>query len=311
MWPFTRHQNGPTRGVSETKGHCWRSRPLRDKRGEAGDACGGKWAIGEPCPKAVNIDRRSRCHVLQMCLGEPAVARPSQAERAGRLRNRALDTLSLGIELAACLARQARPCRRECLVLLARMQGQLSAPSLRLRAAGFGWADLTVAWAEADADIAPARLVRILAPGRAHVPLRALRARLLPVDRELGSAEGPLGAGLPAHVLPRWADQVDAEARMGCDELTGADVARIDQVLDRHQALIGQRHVDRLGARRLVYVGRCRVSMDHEPRRLRVTGLGDMDHVAGPARAALGPEPCLDVVGRLDAVARAATLHRP
>jgi hypothetical protein len=58
-----------------------------------------------------------------------------------------------------------------------------------------------------------------------------LRTLLPPVDREVGSAEGTLDAGLPAHVLPRWADQVDAEALTGCDELTGADVARIDQVL--------------------------------------------------------------------------------
>src|ERR1700753_3646650 len=232
-------------------GHCWRSRSLCGQRGEARDACGGKWATGEPCPKAVNVDRRSRCHVLQVCLSQPAVARSSQAECTGRLRNRALDALALGVELAAGL------------VLLARMQGQLSATSFCLCAACFGWADVTVTWAEADANVAPARFVRILAPVRTHVPLRALRALLLPVDREVGRAEGTLGAGLPAHVLPRWADQVDAKALTGCDEVTGADIARIDHVLGRRQALVGQRRVDRLCAHRLVYVGRCRVRMDH------------------------------------------------
>src|ERR1041385_3482204 len=109
--------------VSKMLRRCWRNRSLRGQRGEARDACGSKWATGEPCRKAVNVDRRSCCHVLQVCLGQPAVARPSQAECAGRLRNRALDALALGVELAAGLVPQARPCRREGLVLLARMQG--------------------------------------------------------------------------------------------------------------------------------------------------------------------------------------------
>src|ERR1700759_7747 len=297
--------------VPKTIRHCWRSRSLRGKRSEARDACGSKWATGKPCRKAINVDRRSRCHVLQVCLGQPAVARSSQAECAGRLRKRALDALALGVELAAGLVLQARPCRREVLVLLARMQGQLSAPSLRLCAACFGWADVTVTRAEADANVAPARFVRILAPGRTHMPFRALRVLLPPVNREVGSTEATLGAALPAHVVPWWADQVDAEALTGCDEVTGADVACIDQVLGRRQALVGQRSVDRLCARRLMYIGQCRVSMDHEPRCSFVTGLGDMGHIPGPTRAALGPEPCLDIVGRLDAVARAAALHCP
>src|SRR6201995_4476749 len=156
--------------VPKTIRHCWRSRSLRGKRSEARDACGSKWATGKPCSKAVNVDRRRRCHVLQVCLGQPAVARSSQAECAGCLRNRTLDALAPGVELAAGLVLQARPCHREGLVLLARMQGQLSATSLRLCAACFGWADVTVTRAEADANVAPARLSAYSPPGAPICP---------------------------------------------------------------------------------------------------------------------------------------------
>ena len=53
------------------------------------------------------------------------------------------------------------------------------------------------------------------------------------------------------------------------------------------------------------------IGVDDEPRSALVTGLGEVDHVAGPARSGLGPEAGVDVVRGLDAVARAAALHRP
>src|SRR5215210_7115414 len=42
-----------------------------------------------------------------------------------------------------------------------------------------------------------------------------------------------------------------------------------------------------------------------------VAGLGQVDHVAGPTHAGLGPEAGVGVVRRLDAVAGATALHRP
>jgi len=46
-----------------------------------------------------------------------------------------------------------------------------------------------------------------------------------------------------------------------------------------------------------MHVGRCRVGVDHEARHVLVASLGEVDHVAGPAGAALGPEAGVAVVG--------------
>jgi hypothetical protein len=42
-----------------------------------------------------------------------------------------------------------------------------------------------------------------------------------------------------------------------------------------------------------MHIGRDCVGMDHQARRAGIAGLGVMNHVAGPVRAALGAEPSL------------------
>ena len=101
-------------------------------------------------------------------------------------------------------------------------------------------------------------------------------ARLLsvPVHGEVVDAERTLGPSLPARVSPRRTDQVDAVALAGDDDVTRADVARVDQVLGRCHALGGQRVVDGTGAGRLMHVGRRRLAVDDQARQALVTGFG-------------------------------------
>jgi hypothetical protein len=114
---------------------------------------------------------------------------------------------------------------------------------------------------------------------------------------------------LPARVPPAGPDQVDVVPLAGGDELVGADVGGVHQVLGRGRALGRERIVDRRRARRLVHVGRRRVGVQHKARGTLVAALGQVDHVARPAHAALRPEARLGVVGRFDAIAGAASLR--
>src|SRR3954453_17963286 len=91
----------PTMVFTKTAGYRWRSRPLCRERGEARGTRRCERTSGEPCREAVEVDGRGGGHVLQAGLGHPAVARPAQAEGADALRDRALDTLALGVEPAA------------------------------------------------------------------------------------------------------------------------------------------------------------------------------------------------------------------
>ena len=52
----------------------------------------------KPCGKAVDIERHSRRHSLQMHLRQPAVARLAESERADALGQRALDASPLPIK---------------------------------------------------------------------------------------------------------------------------------------------------------------------------------------------------------------------
>ena len=68
--------------------------------------------------------------------------------------------------------------------------------------------------------------------------------------------------------------------------------------------------MDRRRAGRLMHVGRRRVGMDHQARCPCIAGFSEIDHVASPVRASLGPEPRLGMVGRFHPVARTAALRR-
>ena len=158
------------------------------------------------------------------------------------------------------------------------------------------------------------RPARRLALSPQPVLSRALRAAHrppVPVHGEVGDEEGAFRLGSASSGPGARADQVDAVPLAGRDEVLGADIGGVDQVLGRRQPLGGERGVDRLGAHGLVDVGRRRVGVQHQARRARVAGLGEVDHVAGPVRAALGPEAGLGVVGGLDPIAGTAALHGP
>src|SRR4051812_48022249 len=101
---------------------------------EGGKARGAGWgerAGDQPGCEAIEVEGRGGRHALQARLGEPAVARLAQTKRTHALRDRTLDTLALGVELAAGLAVQACPSGRDRLVLWACVQRKPAADSLR------------------------------------------------------------------------------------------------------------------------------------------------------------------------------------
>jgi len=96
-----------------------------------------------------------------------------------------------------------------------------------------------------------------------------------------------------------------------CDQVFGADIGGINQVLGRRQTLGHESGEDRLGAPGFVDVGWRRVGVQQQSRRARVAGLGKMHHVASPVSAAFGSEAGVNIVGGLDWVTRTAAPHAP
>lgn len=78
----------------------------------------------------------------------------------------------------------------------------------------------------------------------------------VPFHGEVGNEKSVLLLYLPILNRTRKADEIDAVAFVGCNEMLGADISGIDQVFDRSQALGGERGVDRLRAHGLMDIGR-------------------------------------------------------
>jgi hypothetical protein len=87
---------------------------------------------------------------------------------------------------------------------------------------------------------------------------------MLPVHGEVGDEEGLLLLCLPVPDRARGPDEVDAVPLTGRDEVLGADLGGVDQMLGREEALGGERGVDRLGPHGLMDVGRSHVGVEHQ-----------------------------------------------
>ena len=134
-----------------------------------------------------------------------------------------------------------------------------------------------------------------LAFGAAHL----LRG---PVDDEVGRIEATLHTALPRHLAAGRTDEVDAMPIAGVDQQPSADIGAVDEVFGGQKPFGREGSMDRSRTPRLVHVGRRRIGVQDEVRGIRIAGFGEMDHVAGPVRAALGAEARLGLVGRLDPV---------
>ena len=88
----------------------------------------------KPCGKAVDIERHSRRHSLQMHLRQPAVARLAESECPDALGQRALDAGPLLIEAPFFVTRLARSGRSQRLMRLTGVERELASLGLRLRA---------------------------------------------------------------------------------------------------------------------------------------------------------------------------------
>src|SRR4051794_23236324 len=233
--PWPTHQDRPTlqgcgffQRLSNERGHRWRIGRLRRECSKARNASGREWSAREPSSNTVEIEGRSRSHVLQARLGQAAIARPAQAEGPHALGQRALYALALRVEAPAFRRALPGPGRSEGLGFALRKKGEHATVEAQTRpgAAGPGRAGATVGGSEPGPDRAPlARALGALEPARALLALRTARHAPVPVHGEVGGAERFLGAGLPALVRTGRADQVDAVLLVGHDEVVGADIS--------------------------------------------------------------------------------------
>ncbi len=106
----------------------------------------------KPCGKAVDIERHSRRHILQMHLRQPAVARLAESERADALGQRALDASPQLIEPPLFVTRLARSGRSQRFVRLTGVKRELASLRLRPRAQQLRGAGLTGGRTEVDFD---------------------------------------------------------------------------------------------------------------------------------------------------------------
>src|SRR4051794_19532334 len=208
--------------------------------GEARGAGRGARDRAEPGGKALDIDRGRGRHVLEVRLGQSAVAAAAQAEGAHPLRNRALDPGPPRVATTPLLRREPLPGGPQRLVLGARRQLQVPGPVLGPGAQGPRRAGAAVGLAEHHRDVRRAGVVDLRAPGGGELPLRAAHPLRGPVGLEAVERVGALGLGLPARVRPRRAEQVDPQLLAAAHQQLRVDVGGVHQVLARHQAFPGQ-----------------------------------------------------------------------
>jgi hypothetical protein len=79
------------------------------ERGEARGTGGGARGCPEPGGEAFEIDRGRSRHVLQVGFGQPPIAAAAQPEGAHPLREGALNSGPLGVEVPPFLRREPRP----------------------------------------------------------------------------------------------------------------------------------------------------------------------------------------------------------
>jgi hypothetical protein len=116
---------------------------------------------------------------------------------------------------------------------------------------------------------------------------------------EVSRPEGIALPVLPALVRPGWADEVDVERLVSCEQVRRTDVGGIHQMGGGVQPLGRQRRVDRLGPHGLVDVGRRGIGVHHQTRRVLIARLGQVHHVAGPPHAALAAVAGFRIIGGL------------
>jgi hypothetical protein len=116
---------------------------------------------------------------------------------------------------------------------------------------------------------------------------------------EVSRPEGIALPVLPALVRPGWADEVDVERLVSCEQVRRTDVGGIHQMGGGGQPLGRQRRVDRLGPHGLVDVGRRGIGVHHQTRRVLIARLGQVHHVAGPPHAALAAVAGFRIIGGL------------
>src|SRR4051794_2650001 len=152
--------------------------------GEARGAGGGAWGRPEPGGEALDIDRGRGRHVLEVGLGEAAIAAAAQPERAHALRDGPLDPGPSRVGTPALLGRDPPPRGLERLAFGARLQLQVPGLVFAARAQGPCRAGAAVRLAEPDRDVGRAGVVDLPGPGRGELAFGAARPLLVPVDLE-------------------------------------------------------------------------------------------------------------------------------
>src|SRR5215211_4399563 len=184
----------------------------RQRRSESGEARGpaaAKWRAGEPGVDADHVERQRGQHMLQVGLGQAAVAGLVQVAAAGGLRDGPLDPGAvrvpllpgrgdlLGAELALGLELRAGP------------EGEMAGVGRRAGAAGAVGTGRAVGGAEGRLHDGQPVAAGALPPVAGGLAVGAGDLLVVPVDLEPGEVKAVLVAGLPAGVGRQWADQLD------------------------------------------------------------------------------------------------------
>src|SRR5689334_6541017 len=141
------------------------------ERGEARDAGGGARDRVEPGAETAEVDRGGGRHVLQVGLGQAAVAAAAQAEGAHPLRDGTLDAGPPGVDTTPRLGRELPARRPERLVLGPGWQLQVAGPGARAR--GPRRARAAVGLTEQHTDVGTTAPLDPLAPARGQPALGA------------------------------------------------------------------------------------------------------------------------------------------
>jgi hypothetical protein len=150
-------------------------------------------------------------------------------------------------------------------------------------------------------DRSAVAVVFLFPPIETSVPAWADGALVVPVDGEVGAGGALVLPGLAAAVVRGRAEQFHTPIGRG-QEQGGSGAAGIHDMHLRQQLPCRERLVDRFGHLRVGHhcSGGCHLR-DHV-RRIRLTRLGQMRLVAGPARAVLDPVTGIGVIGRAQPV---------
>lgn len=200
----------------------------------------------EPGAEPHDIDRRGGRHVLELRFGASPVARTSEAEGADSLRERPFDASAVGVERGERRCLLPRSARQERLVLRTRLQREAARSGARrgAGAAGASGAGEAVGGVKVDMDHGALAGGVGFAPAEAGSALWADDPVVIPVNLEVLGRQAARHFGLPLVVVVERTHEIDVVAHVTLNDIAGAGVAGIHELLSRQEIARGEGILD-------------------------------------------------------------------